>query len=59
MNNIVLFLTSKPAKRFYWNTANGALGVVIVYLTDMNWALAPIIIAALNGITKEMNKKIG
>ena len=56
MQNFLNFLKSKQAKRFYWNTLNGAIGLIIVYLSDLNWAYAPILIAILNGITKEINK---
>lgn len=52
------FLVSSTAKRFYWNTANGIIGLLITYYTGSNLALAPLYIAALNGITKAINKKI-
>jgi len=52
---IIEFLISKVAKRFYWNTLNGAIGLVIVYFTQIDWFYAPIIIGVLNGITKEIN----
>jgi len=55
MNTIIDFLKSKQAKRFYWQTANGAIGLIIVYFTELNWAYAPIIISALNLATKEIN----
>lgn len=49
------FLKSKIAKRFYWNTLNGFIGLVIVYFTQIDWLYTPIIIGVLNGITKEIN----
>lgn len=57
MKKFKTFLTSKTAKRFYWNTANGLIGLFIVFLTEVDYIYAPVIIAILNGITKEINKK--
>jgi len=57
MDKIKEILLSKQAKRLYWNTFNGFLGLFIVYLTDINWAFAPVAIAICNGITKEINKR--
>ncbi len=57
METIKEALISKQAKRFYWNTLNGAIGVAIITLTDIDWIYAPVIIAILNGLTKEINKK--
>lgn len=48
-------VTSKAAKRFYWNTLNGAIGVAITYFSGINWLYAPVIIGILNGATKEIN----
>ncbi len=51
-------LTSKQAFRFYWNTLNGILGLAVVYFTQINWVYAPVIIALLNGISKEINNYV-
>jgi hypothetical protein len=50
-----VILTGKMAKRFYWNVLNGAIGGAIVYFSGINWLYAPLFIAMLNGITKELN----
>jgi len=55
MEQIVEFLTSTIAKRFYWNTLAGVLGLVVVYVSGINWLYAPLVIALANGITKEIN----
>ena len=47
---------SKQAKSFYWTTANGFLGVIIVGVAELDWTFAPLCIALLNGITKYINK---
>ena len=57
MKTLKQVLISKQAKRFYWNTINGAIGILIVYLMQLNWAYAPLFVAVLNGITKEINNK--
>ena len=59
MNKVLEFLTSSSMKRFYWNTLNGFVGVLITYFSGIDWIYAPLIIAILNGITKELNKKYG
>ncbi len=56
---IIQFINHSAFKRFLWNTFNGFIGVLIVYLTDIGWEYAPIVIAILNGITKELNNKYG
>jgi hypothetical protein len=58
INELCKVLTSSSAKRFYWNTLNGAIGVAVVYFSGINWVYAPIVIAVLNGITKEINTYI-
>ena len=50
------FLHSTTAKRFYWNVLAGFLGLVVVYLGGIDWVYAPVIIALISGITKEINK---
>lgn len=53
------FLKSNTAKRFYWQTFAGFLGIVIVFLGSIDWIYAPVIIALISGITKELNLKYG
>jgi len=53
------FLASSTFKRFIWNTANGFIGVLVIYLSGIDWIYAPLIIAVLNGITKELNARYG
>lgn len=48
-------LVSKQARRFYWLTANGFIGLVLVAVTKADILYAPIIIALLNSLTKEIN----
>jgi hypothetical protein len=57
MDKVIEFLKSKEAKRFYWNTLNGAIGLAIIYCSGLNWIYAPVLIALLNGISKELNKR--
>lgn len=58
MEQIKKVLTSKQAKRLYWNTLAGFLGLFLVYLTDLDWIYAPIAIAVVNGLTKEINTRL-
>ena len=51
-------LTSRIAKRFYWQTLGGFLGLVVIYLSGINWIYAPLVIALIQGITKELNNKL-
>jgi hypothetical protein len=51
------FLKSNTFKRFLWLTADAFIGAWIVFLTDISWVYAPLIIAVLQTITKELNKK--
>jgi len=55
MDQVLTALKSTQAKRFYWHTFNGALGLLIIILGDLNVAWTPLVIALLNGITKEIN----
>ena len=50
------FLYSTTAKRFYWTTLAGFLGLVVIYLGGIDWVYAPVIIAVIAGISKELNK---
>lgn len=54
---IVEFLKSTPVKRFAWQTLGGALGLTVIILTDTNWIYAPLLIALIQGITKEINSR--
>lgn len=58
MQSIKEFLLSTTAKRFYWTTFAGFLGLVVIYLGGINWVYAPFLIALISGITKEINKKL-
>ena len=51
-------LTSSQFKRFLWNTLNGAVAVGITVLGELDLAYSAVIFAVLNGITKEVNKKL-
>ena len=56
MNYVKEFFTSTLFKRFLWTTLAGFLGLVVVYLGNIDWIYAPVIIAIISGITKELNK---
>ena len=53
------FLKSNFVKRFLWQTFAGFLGLAIVFLGSVDWVYAPLVIALLGGITKELNNKYG
>jgi len=57
MEKIKAFLKSNIATRFYWNTLYGAIGITIIYLSGESYAWAPIVIALLNGVSKEIRKR--
>jgi hypothetical protein len=59
MNYIKDFLQSTMFKRFLWTTLAGFLGMVVVYLGSIDFVYAPVIIAIIAGITKEINEKYG
>jgi hypothetical protein len=56
-DKIIAVLTSTTAKRFYWQTANGLIGLTISAVLELNLAYAAVIVAILNGVTKEINNK--
>lgn len=56
MNNLKEFFTSNKAKAFYWQTANGFVGLAIIFFTDVEWQYAPIVIALLNATTEYINQ---
>jgi hypothetical protein len=51
------FFTNKRFKTFLWITGNSFVVLVIAYLTDLNLAWTPPIIAILNVLTKWINTK--
>jgi len=51
-------LTSTQFKRFLWNTLNGVVAVSISVMTELDLMYAPVVFAVLNGLTKEVNKKL-
>ena len=55
MNKIKEFLKSAKFEAFLWMTLNGFIGVIAIYLTDINWVYAPAIVSMLNVITKYIN----
>lgn len=55
MEKLKAFLVSNKAKAFYWQTANGFVGLAIIFFTDVEWQYAPIVIAGLNALTKYIN----
>jgi len=57
MNYVKDFLTSTIVKRFAWTTLAGFLGLAVVYLGQIDWIYAPVIIALIGGITKKLNTK--
>jgi hypothetical protein len=56
-DKIIAVLTSTAAKRFYWQTANGLIGLSIAVILDLNLVYGAVIVAVLNGITKEINTR--
>jgi hypothetical protein len=57
MNKIISFLKSDLATRFYWNVLYGFIGLVIVYLSGESYAWVPIVVAILNGASKEIRNR--
>jgi len=57
METLKQILISKQAKRFYWTTLAGFLGLSIMFLGNIDWVYAPMMIAVINGITKEINNR--
>ena len=55
MKYVIEFVQSTMFKRFLWTTLAGFLGLVVVYLGSIDWIYAPVIIAVIAGITKELN----
>ena len=57
MSMIKEFFTHKDVEAWVWMTINGFLVLSISVITDLNWQLAPVLIAVLNLITKYINTK--
>jgi len=61
---IIDFLKSSKAKTFYWQTANGIIGLSIGFLISIKsgevdariLAMIPVVISGLNILTKHINK---
>ena len=54
---LFIILTSKQAKTFYWQVAVGTIGLTVAFLTDLNTPSSALLVAVMNFITKEINKK--
>jgi len=52
---IIEFLKSKRFETFLWQTANGLIGLMLVYIADESFLYAPIVISLLNAVTKYIN----
>ena len=50
-------LTSSRAKTLYWQLSNAGIVVTIIYLTDIDWVYAPVILPFLNMATKYINQE--
>jgi len=50
------FLKSPRFKAFCWTTLNGFITLVIVNFAEIDWVYSPIVIAALNNLTKYINQ---
>ena len=55
MEKLKEVLLSKQAKRFYWTTFAGFLGLLIIYFQGLSYAWVPVATAIIAGITKEVN----
>ena len=58
MQKLKEILTSKIAKRFYWQTFGGFLGLTVVWVSGIDWIYSPIVIAIIQGVTKEINSRL-
>jgi hypothetical protein len=54
-NAIKAFIKHPKFEAFLWQTLNGFLAISVVIITDLDWKYAPLIIAALNYLTKYIN----
>lgn len=55
MEKVIAFLKSKAVETFLWQTLNGIIGLVVVYLSGENIAYAAVLIPLLNICTKYIN----
>ena len=55
MDKLKTFLKSSTFKRFLWHTLAGFLGLIVIFLGDLNWVYAPVVISIISGVTKEIN----
>ena len=56
-NALKNILTSKQAKRFYWTSFAGFLGILSAGIVDLDWKYIPLIMAVIAGLTKEINNR--
>lgn len=54
---LVEFSESTIVKRFLWQTLAGFLGLAVVFLGNIDWVYAPVVIAIIAGVTKEINNR--
>lgn len=58
MNKIKEVLLSKQARRFYWTFADGFVAFAIVWVGGINLWWAPLVMALLTSLTKEVNNRL-
>lgn len=51
-------LTSSKMKTIYWQLGNGLVVLAIMYITDIDWVYAPIVLPLLNTLTKYINQEL-
>ena len=54
---LIKVLTSKQAKTLYWQVCVGTIGLTIAFLTGLNTPTSAVLIAVMNFLTKEINKR--
>jgi len=52
-------LMSKQVRRGLWTMLGAVLPVLAVYLGEIDWYWAPLLIAIITGATKEINNNYG
>jgi len=57
MEKLKQILTSPRAKTLYWQMGNGIIVLAIMYITDINWVYAPVVLPLLNMATKYINQE--
>lgn len=45
-------------KTIYWQLGNGLVVLAIMYITDIDWVYAPIVLPLLNTLTKYINQEL-